>query len=477
MPNYQTVAEKIKEYGRSFKGDPIGYAENYLHVHLNKSQKEVLLVGEEAPYRVAVQAANNVGKSFLAAVIARYRFDCYVPSITLVTAPVKQSVQDVIFRELRVLSPFKDGFLPKESRLQGTRVDHFVHGFTSSNEESFKGRHSEYMTFILDEAIRLERWIWTSVKSMFKADGKHRAYAFFNPTTTSSPLYAEQNSGDWRTVRMSAIDHENIQAGLLGLAQPYVSAIDYNTIISRLRNECEIITEPDHSDFEFNGKWYRPLTPEFEVQVLGRYPKQSENAVWSDHIWMLCLPERAIMQHWNEPNMIQIGCDVARMGRDATVIHARRGGASVLHESHRQWNGAQVAQRLKEIAHMLHPESAHNIPIVVDEVSVGASVIDHGNDYNFIGINSGKMAHDPTRFPNIRSELWFITVELAKQGLIDLSRIRPNDREQLRQQLLAPRYKLDAVGRRVVESKDDTKTKIGRSPDDADAFNLAFYPV
>src|SRR5262249_47717382 len=43
------------------------------------------------------------------------------------------------------------------------------------------------------------------------------------------------------------------------------------------------------------------------------------------------------------------------------------------------------------------------------------------------------------------------------------------------QQLLAPAWELDAAGRRKVEPKDETKEKIGRSPDDADAFNLAHY--
>ena len=40
---------------------------------------------------------------------------------------------------------------------------------------------------------------------------------------------------------------------------------------------------------------------------------------------------------------------------------------------------------------------------------------------------------------------------------------------------MAPTWKVDAQGRRVVEPKSDTKKRIQRSPDDADALNLAFY--
>jgi hypothetical protein len=41
---------------------------------------------------------------------------------------------------------------------------------------------------------------------------------------------------------------------------------------------------------------------------------------------------------------------------------------------------------------------------------------------------------------------------------------------------MAPRYKLDSEGRRVVEPKEKTKERIKRSPDDADGFNLAYAP-
>jgi hypothetical protein len=40
--------------------------------------------------------------------------------------------------------------------------------------------------------------------------------------------------------------------------------------------------------------------------------------------------------------------------------------------------------------------------------------------------------------------------------------------------MLAPAWDVDTAGRRAVEPKDVTKEKIGRSPDDADAVNLAY---
>ena len=40
---------------------------------------------------------------------------------------------------------------------------------------------------------------------------------------------------------------------------------------------------------------------------------------------------------------------------------------------------------------------------------------------------------------------------------------------------MAPRYAIDSSGRVKVEPKADTRLRLGRSPDDADALLLAFY--
>jgi hypothetical protein len=39
------------------------------------------------------------------------------------------------------------------------------------------------------------------------------------------------------------------------------------------------------------------------------------------------------------------------------------------------------------------------------------------------------------------------------------------------------KWRMDAQGRRVVEAKADTKRRLKRSPDDADAMNLAYAAV
>ncbi|MFK5283148.1 hypothetical protein ACI3PL_26615, partial [Lacticaseibacillus paracasei] len=56
-----------------------------------------------------------------------------------------------------------------------------------------------------------------------------------------------------------------------------------------------------------------------------------------------------------------------------------------------------------------------------------------------------------------------------------LAKLDTATRQELKRQAMTPAYKLDSAGRRVVESKSDTKKKLGRSPDGMDALNLAYY--
>ena len=62
-----------------------------------------------------------------------------------------------------------------------------------------------------------------------------------------------------------------------------------------------------------------------------------------------------------------------------------------------------------------------------------------------------------------RAEIWWRMAEWCKDGCL------PDDPE-LHQELVAPTYDFDGANRFILEDKDDTKEKLGRSPDKADAL-------
>jgi hypothetical protein len=79
------------------------------------------------------------------------------------------------------------------------------------------------------------------------------------------------------------------------------------------------------------------------------------------------------------------------------------------------------------------------------------------------------------QYPNVRSQLWFDVADCARAGGIYLSRLDRKTLRQLKAQLMAPEWDLTPTGQRAVEPKKKTREKIGRSPDDADGFNLAHF--
>jgi len=81
----------------------------------------------------------------------------------------------------------------------------------------------------------------------------------------------------------------------------------------------------------------------------------------------------------------------------------------------------------------------------------------------------------PNDYKNKRSELWFQTADRARTGQLSLSRLDKGTLDRLRQQALAPEYKINSQGQRELEPKDKMKERLKRSPDDMDALNLAYY--
>ncbi len=89
-----------------------------------------------------------------------------------------------------------------------------------------------------------------------------------------------------------------------------------------------------------------------------------------------------------------------------------------------------------------------------------------------VPVNVGEASTRPARFPRLRDQMWWeVGRDLSMSGGWDLSAVD----DATIAQLLAPKYGLDASGRIKVEPKDETRKRLGRSPDDADALLLAYY--
>jgi hypothetical protein len=231
---------RLKDDPVKYQGQPVAYARDYLKLDpgMWAMQEQIARAIHEPPYKILVKAAHGVGKTWLMAVLTSYWFDCFTESSAVITtAPTARDVRDLLWTEVRNirmaagLGGFRGTMLPE----LWDRPDHFAKGFTAQYGESFQGRHLKHMLFIFDEAIGVPPVFWQTTQSMFQPDGRHAWCVIGNPTDTTSQMYSEDLSGDWKTFSMSALDHPNIRRQLKGKEPLYPSAVTLAQVESWFR--------------------------------------------------------------------------------------------------------------------------------------------------------------------------------------------------------------------------------------------------
>lgn len=473
--------DRAKRAGREradfsrYQDDPCGYCRDVLRVRLTPTQERIARLLVTPPFKVMVKAGHNVGKSFLAACLVNWWYDCFDPSVCLTTAPTDRQVRDILWKEIRTVRGGRGGFPgPKIARLE-SRPDHFAHGFTARDGDRFQGHHADNVLIVFDEAVGVDPIFWEAAQTMLQ--GKRYGFlAFYNPTNQGSQAFVEERRPDCHVVTMSTLDHPNVEAELAGLPPPYPSAVRLGRLREMLNAWATRLPARevhDVGDVCLGGDWYKP-GPIAESRLLGRWPTQAINSVWSEAVFDLA--ERTLLP---DTGPLQIGCDVARYGDDYTVIHARKGGVSLSHEAHNGWSLGQTYERIVELVDELarqYKVKPRRVPVAIDDAGVGGGLTDFGqrDGYMFVPVNAAFASPDPDSYPNMRSALWFGVAGEAKKGNLSLAKLPEQARMDLRRELLAPTYGIDVRGRRVVEPKDLTKERLGRSPDNADGFNLAF---
>jgi len=427
--------------------------------------------------RTVVYSGNGVGKTHGAAGIAQWHFDCFDPGITLTTAPTWTSIHDLLWAEIKSQRPPGSQGRPTDIAITAGPM-HYLKGHNAESSSSFQGRHEARQLIIVDEASGIPNYIWEAVNAMMIAP-ECKELVLGNPIDTSGHYYEIRNSQDYKVIRISCLDHPNILAELLDLPVPYPSAVSLTWIKEMLEKHAEHTRMPDASSFEWpphSGEWYNP-DDVFRPRVLGLFPKQSSRSLW-DEKWLD--EARTKELQWTENEPVEIGADVARFGDDRTTIWTRRGPCvlgCMYYDKRDTMETVGWIIEVVEKAAITHEVEAKQIMIKVDDAGLGGGVSDRLRElgYRVDRVISGSGARQDDIYYNTYSELWFTTRDRGKELRLDLTRLDEDVYNYLRADLLAPYYKMESDRRLRVLSKDDTKKRIGRSPDFADGFNLAFY--
>lgn len=399
--------------------------------------------------RVAVRSCHGIGKTKGAAFIALWFLYSFPHSKIITTAPTWTQVEDLLWREIRIehenaATSLGGKLLTAELEIE---PDWFALGLSTDKPERFQGHHAPHVLLIVDEASGVENAIFEAGEGYLTTPGA-RLLAIGNPTQTSGQFFDAFHSERalWHRISISAFDSPNFTDEEV----PEDVAVE--------------LTSQEWVD-DKKIKWGEQ-SPLYQVRVLGEFPTESD-----DTVVKLGDIERSYANGY-QPTPIDvavIGCDVARFGSDETVISVRQGKRVRISETYIGRDTMETAGRIIRTAKGVHSE--HFPRLVVDDDGVGGGVTDRLRElgYQVTAFRGGQSALDSESYPNARSELWFTYSELLPDLDMD-------DDDQLAADLVAPHYKLDSQGRRVVERKDETKKRIGRSPDRADSVLLCYAP-
>lgn len=170
------------------------------------------------------------------------------------------------------------------------------------------------------------------------------------------------------------------------------------------------------------------------------------------------------------------GLDIARFGKDKSVFCFKEGFKFTRLEVIQNMDTMSLVGWASRLL-----DSDGRPPLNLDIVGIGSGVYDRMEElgeYEVNGINAGE---SPTtdeakkKFTNLRAELFWDLRETFKLDENGQSHAYIPDDAELKQELSEIRYGYSSDKKIKVESKDEMKKRIGRSPDKADAVGLANF--
>jgi hypothetical protein len=163
--------------------------------------------------------------------------------------------------------------------------------------------------------------------------------------------------------------------------------------------------------------------------------------------------------------------DVARFGADRSVV-VIWSGLVVL--DIKVYSKLSTTELSTEIRDLIRSHGIHINNVIVDTDGVGAGVGDQLKGcVNFV--NNSSPLHGQN-FTNLKSQCYVKLAELFKEGKLSINLMDPTTVDELTQELLSVKLKdIDKDNKVGVQSKDEMKKVLGKSPDLSDALMMRMY--
>lgn len=390
-----------------------------------------------------------------------------------------------IIDRLTQLVGTRDGYNGQDKiwRLDGRQIE-FGSTPNAGDETKYQGRPHDFLVFdeatnFLEIQVRfLLGWLRTTTNGQ-----KCQALLTFNPPTSAEGRWVIPFFAPW-------LDDTHPNPAAPGELR-WFATIDGKDV-----------ERPNGDTFTHNGETIKPLSRTFIPSRISDNPylletgymatlqslpeplrsqmlKGDFNAGMEDDPWQV-IPSswvKAAQARWKprdkKGEMDSIGSDPARGGRDKHSISRRHGtwfDEMIRHPGTESPNGPVVASQIVAIRR-------DRAPVHIDMTGWGSSPYDFlvQNQVQVVGVNfaegtTGRSREGNLKFANRRAEIWWRMREALDPMSPEPIDLPPDP--MILADLCAPKWQLGKNGI-LIESKEDIKERIGRSPDDGDAICLA----
>jgi hypothetical protein len=438
--------------------DTRAYITDVLGEFLWSKQREVC-EALDAHRRVAVHSCHDAGKSFLASRVVCSHLGRHPPgeAFAVTSAPTFAQVRGILWREIQRAFKKADGALPgrvnQTEWLLGNELIGFGRKPADQDPTAFQGIHARWVLVVLDEAGGIPKALWDAASTLTTNEDS-RILAIGNPDDPASHFAEVCKPGSgWHVIHIGAED-----------TPAFTGELVPDWLLPMLVSPTWV-AEKAHE--------WGEQSPLYLSKVRGVFPEDADDGVVPASAAARC---RIAREELPAADLVpvELGVDVGA-GGDQTVVRERRGVRAA-----RVWRNR--SRRSEEVVGLVMQAIAETgaTRVKVDVIGWGWGVVGHLRSLRSEGhhkavivpVNVGEASTRPKRFPRLRDQLWWeVGRELSMTGGWDLSEVDDGTVAQL----LAPKYALDASGRVKVEPKDETRERLGRSPDDADALLLAYH--
>lgn len=461
------VLDGLEERDRQaeYINNPVLWAQERAGVSLWSKQAEVAMSVAQN-HDVVVKASFGVGKSYLAALLMVWFVDTRHPDDLFVasTAPSGAQIGTIIWRNMRLIIEKireKHPEAPVPGYITGENEWKLPGGVTigigrkpadHDAKNTFQGIHAHAGVIAVgDEAVSLPHDLILGLQKITSNQASRR-FLICNPTEPTSYVAElfEKRPKNWTFHTISAFDLPAFTGELPASGDPEEwSGLTDQGFVDAIREE------------------YGEDSPEWKVMILGEFADTDRNTFFTGTV-LARAHDAEIGESGERPIL---GVDVARFGKDSSVIYLNDGGRVRLHSAWRRAEGTETANRIHRAA---LDTGAREVRI--DSAGIGAPIKDQvvqlsEGKYTVREMIGNAKSKDIRKWVNWRAWAFDAVRHAMLKGEIDLDL---EDKQVARElQNLEYFFRNGAI---QIESKEDIKKRGGKSPDYADAFMYAALP-